>query len=59
VVGFIDEDEADNVFAVIIDGAGQMRVYHDEPRYVLAEHEASAILEAHDVTPPADNTPEI
>jgi hypothetical protein len=56
----MDEDDVDNVFAVIINADGQMRVYHDEPRYVLATHEAADILEAHEVTPPSnDDTPSI
>lgn len=49
-----EEDEIDNVFAVIVTETGQMRVYHDHPRYLLAAHEAEDVLAAHGVEEPDD-----
>jgi hypothetical protein len=55
-----DEDELDVVLPVVITSTGEMRVYHDEPRYLLAAHSAAKIFDANgmNINDYADDLPD-
>jgi len=53
----LEEEEIDDVFPVIVTDDGQIRVYHESPRYLLAAHAGEDVLAAHGVEPCEDETP--